>query len=279
MKNIVCNGKLILFDRPLVMAIINATPDSFYDKSRSNNTESVVKAAKKAIEDGADILDIGAYSTRPGADFVSEAEEIKRVRMAISAIKTINNEIPISVDTFRAEVARIAIEECGANIINDVSAGEWDEGMLAMVARLQVPYILMHSKGNPQTMQSMTDYDNFIPDILRFFARKINELRELGFDKEIIIDPGFGFAKTSEQNFELLDNLHILECFECSILVGISRKTMIWKNLGVTPSEALNGTTVLNAIALERGASILRVHDVKECKEAVVLHGLLHNKQ
>ncbi len=275
MKNIVCNGKIFDFQTPMVMGIINATPDSFYDKSRSNSIECVEEACKRAIEHGANILDVGGYSTRPGADFVGEEVEIERVRMAITAIRNVSKDILISVDTFRAEVARVAIEECGANIINDVSAGEWDKGMLEMVAHLQVPYILMHCKGRPETMQSMTDYKHLMPEILKFFAEKIARLRDLGFNSDIIIDPGFGFAKTSEQNYELLNNLRVFECFDCPILVGISRKTMIWKNLNITPAEALNGTSVLNAFALERGADILRVHDVKECREAVELYKLL----
>lgn len=277
-KNIVIKGKVIDTNDPVVMAIINSTPDSFYSGSRHSCTDEVKKTAEKAIKDGAGILDIGGYSTRPGAPEVSEQEEIDRVCMVLGAIREEWPEIPISVDTFRSSVAKISVKEFSADIINDVYGGEMDKTLFATMAELQVPYILMHSKGNPQTMQSMTDYSDFEPDVLRFFSNKIKELRDAGFNKEIIIDPGFGFAKNVEQNYKLLDDLKIFECFNAPILVGISRKSMIFKPLGITPLDALNGTTILNTFAIERGANILRVHDVKEAVEVIKLHKLLKGK-
>ncbi|MGM9794987.1 MAG: dihydropteroate synthase [Candidatus Aphodosoma sp.] len=274
-KNIVIKGNIIDTCNPIVMAIINSTPDSFYSGSRHSCKEEVKKSAEKAINDGASILDVGGYSTRPGAPEVSEQEEIDRVCMALEAIREDWPEIPISVDTFRSSVAKISVKEFKADIINDVYGGEIDKTLFGTMAELQVPYILMHSKGTPQTMQSMTDYSDFESDVLRYFSKKIKELRDAGFNKEIIIDPGYGFAKTVEQNYQLLKDLEIFECFNAPILVGISRKSMIFKPLETTPLEALNGTTILNTFAIERGANILRVHDVKEAMEVIKLHNLL----
>lgn len=278
-KNIVIKGNIIDTSNPIVMAIINSTPDSFYSGSRHSCKEEVKKSAEKAIKDGASILDVGGYSTRPGAPEVSEQEEIDRVCMALEAIREDWPEIPVSVDTFRSSVAKISVKEFKADIINDVYGGEIDKTLFSTMAELQVPYILMHSKGTPQTMQSMTDYSDFESDVLKYFSQKIKELRDAGFNKEIIIDPGYGFAKTVEQNYQLLNDLEIFECFNAPILVGISRKSMIFKSLETTPLEALNGTTILNTFAIERGANILRVHDVKEAMEVIKLHNLLKGKR
>lgn len=277
-KFIVSRGKIIDTSTPAVMAIINITPDSFYAGSRKQEEEEIVRSVRKALDDGAAIIDLGAYSTRPGADTVSPDEEMRRMRLALTAVRSAFPDTTVSIDTYRACVAEMAVGEFGADIINDISAGTLDEAMFPTMARLQVPYIMMHMRGTPQTMQQMTQYDDLIPDILRFFAERTERLRSAGFDREIIIDPGFGFAKTTEQNFELLDNLSVFQCFKAPILVGISRKTMIWKTLGITPDEALNGTTALNCFALERGADILRVHDVKEAVEAVRLFSALHKR-
>lgn len=274
-KLIAFNGHLIDTSLPKIMAIINITPDSFFKNSRANNEESILKSAKYAIENGASILDIGGYSTRPGADTVTEEKEIERVRLALNIIRSNFPNIPLSIDTFRGNVARMAVKEFGVGMINDVSGFEWDENMLNTIVELQVPYILMHSKGDPQTMQSMTKYDDFLSDILQYFAKKIAILREKGFNKEIIIDPGFGFAKTIEQNYTLLRELSVFECFRAPILVGLSRKSMIYKALDCDATEALNGTTVLNSFAIERGANILRVHDVREAAECIKLYNLL----
>lgn len=278
-KNIVIKGNIIDTSNPIVMAIINSTPDSFYSGSRHSCKEEVKKSAEKAIKDGASILDVGGYSTRPGAPEVSEQEEIDRVCMALEAIREDWPKIPVSVDTFRSSVAKISVKEFKADIINDVYGGEIDKTLFNTMAELQVPYILMHSKGTPQTMQSMTDYSDFESDVLKYFSQKIKELRDAGFNKEIIIDPGYGFAKTVEQNYQLLNDLEIFECFNAPILVGISRKSMIFKPLETTPLEALNGTTILNTFAIERGANILRVHDVKEAMEVIKLHNLLKGKK
>ena len=278
-KNIVIKGNIIDTSNPIVMAIINSTPDSFYSGSRHSSKEEVKKSAEKAINEGASILDIGGYSTRPGAPEVTEQEEIDRVCMALGAIREEWPEIPISVDTFRSSVAKISVKEFDADIINDVYGGEMDKTLFSTMAELQVPYILMHSKGNPQTMQNMTEYSDFESDILRYFSEKIKQLRDSGFNKEIIIDPGYGFAKTVEQNYQLLNDLALFECFNAPILVGISRKSMIFKPLEITPLEALNGTTILNTFAIERGANILRVHDVRQAMEVIKLHHLLKNRQ
>lgn len=277
-KLIAFDGHLIDTSAPKIMAIINITPDSFFENSRSNNEKSILKSAKYAIDNGASFLDIGGYSTRPGADFVTEAEEIERIKFALKTIRDKYPDFPISIDTFRAEVAKVAVKEFNVGMINDVSGFEWDENMLDAIIELQVPYILMHSKGDPQTMQTLTKYNDFLSDILQYFAKKIAILREKGFNKEIIIDPGFGFAKTVEQNYTLLRELDIFECFKAPILVGISRKSMIYKPLNIDANSALNGTSILNTLAIERGANILRVHDVKEASEVIKLYNLLGKK-
>lgn len=269
-------GRLLDIDHPQVMGIINVTPDSFFSDSRVTNRDSVIKRAKQMIQDGADMIDIGGYSSRPGACDVSPDEETERVLFGIEAIRSINNEIPISIDTFRASVAESAINS-GADIINDISGGNLDSDMFATVAKLNVPYILMHMRGNPTNMQTLTDYKNLTADIIYDLASKINTLRLAGIS-DIIVDPGFGFSKTLEQNYELLANLPSLsDALNCPLLIGISRKSMITKPLAITPEEALNGTTTINTIALLNGASILRVHDVKEARQTIDLC-LLYNK-
>ena len=263
-------GRLLGIDHPQVMGIINVTPDSFFGDSRVANRDSVIKRAQQMIEDGADMIDIGGYSSRPGASDVPPLEETERVLLGIEAIRTINNEIPISIDTFRASVAEAAIN-AGANIINDISSGNLDSEMFATIAKLNVPYILMHMRGTPTNMQTLTEYNNLTADIIYDLASKINTLRLAGVS-DIIVDPGFGFSKTLEQNYELLANLPSLsDALNCPLLIGISRKSMITKPLAITPEEALNGTTTINTIALLNGASILRVHDVKEAQQAIKL--------
>ena len=251
------------------MGILNITPDSFYSAGRVESEKTLLEKAKHMLEEGAAILDVGGYSSRPGATDISEEEEMNRV---IPSIKLLTAEFPttlISVDTFRANVAVKAIE-AGARMINDISAGELDENMFQVVASLKVPYVAMHMKGNPQNMNSQSKYENLLLGISRYFQNKLFKLHSLGIT-DIVIDPGFGFAKTREQSFYLLDNLEILKSLGAPIMVGISRKSLIYKTLNVNPEEALNGTTVLNTISVLKGASILRVHDVKEAVEIVKL--------
>jgi dihydropteroate synthase len=263
-------GKLLDLDIPRVMGILNVTPDSFYKGSRYTKDCDIVSAAARMLEEGADILDVGGYSSRPGANDVPEAEEGERV---YNAIELIIKEIPqavVSVDTFRSSIARKAVLEYGALMINDISGGEADKEMFNVVENLNVPYILMHMRGNPRTMVKETSYDDVVADILKWMGEKIVTLHSRGV-KDIIIDPGFGFAKTVEQNFEILRRLGEFSVAGLPVLVGLSRKTTVWKTLGIAADEALNGTTVLNTIALMNGASILRVHDVKAAVEAVKL--------
>ncbi len=263
-------GTLIDLEIPRVMGILNITPDSFYEGSRYNSDEDIIKAAVKMMEDGADIIDVGGYSSRPGATDISMEEEGTRV---LKAIKLIRRELPeavISVDTFRADVAMKAVNECGAHIINDISGGHADSRMFSVIEKLNVPYIMMHMKGNPHTMQDNPVYDDVVADILKWFGERIFRLQSAGV-KDIIIDPGFGFGKTVEHNFELLRRLSDFSIAGLPLLVGISRKSMIWKTLGIKADEALNGTTALNAFALSNGADILRVHDVKEAVQTVKL--------
>lgn len=269
-KFINVKGQLMDLSVPKVMGIINITPDSFYKGSRLSSDDEIVRAAFTMISEGADILDIGGYSSRPGAEDVTEKEEGERV---FKALKLILNELPdavVSVDTFRASIARAAVEEYGAAIINDISGGEADPEMFNAVKRLNVPYILMHMRGNPRTMQDFTVYDDVVADILRWFGDRIVRLQSAGV-KDIIIDPGFGFAKNTEQNFEMLRRLGDFAAAGLPLLAGLSRKASIWRTLGISAEEALNGTTVLNTIALINGADILRVHDVKEAVETVKL--------
>lgn len=262
------NGKLIDLGQPQVMGILNVTPDSFYSGSRKQSEEDIRSRVKQIVDEGGQMIDIGAYSSRSGADDVSAEEEMARLRKGMKIVNEIAPDMPVSVDTFRADVAKMCVEELGVGIINDISGGELDKNMFATVAKLGVPYILMHMKGTPQTMQQAPHYDDLMKEILLYFAEKIQQLRDLG-QKDIILDPGYGFAKTIEHNYHLLHHQEMLNVFELPLLVGISRKSMIYRLLGGTPEESLNGTSVLNTIALQKGASILRVHDVKECVEVV----------
>ena len=264
-------GRLFNLSTPQVMGILNVTPDSFYAASRVETEESIRVRVRQIVAEGGSMIDVGAYSSRPGADDVSAEEEMERLRRGVRIVREEAPEVPVSIDTFRADVAKMAIEELGADIINDISGGELDKRMFATVAKLGVPYILMHMKGTPQTMQQAPHYDDLMKEVLLYFAEKIQQLRDLG-QKDIIIDPGYGFAKTLDHNYELLQHQDMLQVFELPILVGVSRKSMIYRLLGCTPDEALNGTTVVNTIALQKGASILRVHDVKEAVEVVTLY-------
>lgn len=268
-----CNDTLVDLSTPKVMGIINVTPDSFYDGSRTETNDAVLRQAEKMLFEGATFLDIGGYSSRPGADHISETEEIKRVLPAVEALVKEFPEAYISVDTFRSKVAKATVE-AGAALVNDISAGYMDSDMIAIVAQLQVPYIMMHMKGSPQTMTTMTDYDNLITEVLHYFSERIALARKAGIN-DIVADPGFGFSKTRKQSFTMLRNLELFEQLDLPILIGISRKSMIYKSLNTTAETALNGTTALHSIALLKGASILRVHDVKEAMECVSLVGNL----
>lgn len=265
------NNKLWEFSIPQIMAIINITPDSFAVSCKSMSEKEVLSCAEKALEDGARILDLGGYSTRPGADEVSAEEEWRRIDMAAGWIRREWPEAIISIDTFRSDVAQKAVEKHGADIINDISGGEIDKEMFATVAQLGTPYILTHMRGTPATMQQQTQYAHFMPEIMDYFQKKVDELHRLGV-KDVILDPGFGFAKTREQNFELLRKMRYLEALNLPILAGISRKSMIYKTLDITPAEALNGTTALHMASLIEGAAILRVHDVKEAQQTIKLY-------
>ena len=267
------SGRLVEYTKPAVMGIVNVTPDSFYGGSRTFLADQVRARVEKLVAEGADFIDIGAYSSRPGADEVSPEEELRRIETGMEQIRKIAPEIPVSVDTFRANVARVAVKNLSVDIINDISGGDLDAEMFATVAELKVPYILMHMRGTPATMQSLTDYgsEGVTANVLRDLAEKVNRLALLGVN-DIIIDPGFGFAKTLDQNYELLAEMEAFHSLECPMLVGVSRKSMITRYLEITSEEALNGTTVINTLALERGAAILRVHDVKEAVEAVKLY-------
>lgn len=264
-----CLGKLIDLTSPKVMGILNVTPNSFYDGGKYSNEESLLLQVERMVCEGATFVDIGAYSSKPSAEFVSEEEEISRLIPVIQLVLKHFPDTLISVDTFRAKVAKLAIEN-GACIINDISAGSLDTKMMLTVAKLNVPYIMMHMKGNPQTMQNMANYENITKEILFYFSEKVAQARSLGIS-DLLIDPGFGFAKTKDQNFEVMNNLALFQMLELPMLVGVSRKSMIYKTLETSPDFALNGTTVLNTIALQRGANILRVHDVKEAVETIKL--------
>ncbi len=266
------SGKLLTLERPIVMGIVNVTPDSFFAGSRIDGERALRTRLDQLVREGAAIADLGAYSSRPGADEVSPEEEMKRLRPALQLLRDEYPTLPVSVDTFRSEVAQMAVEEYGAAIINDISGGGLDPEMYRTVSRLQVPYILMHMKGNPQTMQSHTDYTDVTLEVLDYFIKRIGQLLDLGLH-DIILDPGFGFSKTTEQNYELLAHLDTLtKILRQPLLVGLSRKSMIYRPLGCTPEEALGGTTFLHALALERGAKILRVHDVRPAAEAITLY-------
>lgn len=291
-------GALMDLSSPKVMGIINLTPDSFYSQSRKQTEQEIEQRTLQIVSEGAAFIDVGAYSSRPGADDISEQEEMERLRHGLPIINRVAPNIPVSIDTFRPNVAKMCVLEYGADIINDISgayqpqdestghekngAGSSDDAwlkdvgdMFQTVADLHVPYILMHMKGNPRTMQNNPHYDDLMGEIMLYFSKRINRLHSLGVN-DIILDPGFGFAKTQEQNYQLLANMGELHEFHLPLLVGISRKSMIFRLLDTTPQEALNGTTVLNTIALMKGASILRVHDVRECMEAVKIYNQMN---
>ena len=265
-KSLNCRGKLLDLSTPAIMGILNITPDSFYDGGQITGVDSALRLAESMLIEGALILDIGGQSTRPGAKSINSTEEWKRIGPSLISIKKHFPDAIISIDTFHSDVAKNAVEE-GASIINDISAGEFDKGMFSFVLQRQVPYILMHMKGSPENMQENPQYENVVSEVLNYFINKVSHLKMMGLN-DIIIDPGFGFGKTIDNNFSLLKNLSLFQILDCPILAGVSRKSMITKTLNISPAEALNGTTALNAIALLNGASILRVHDVAEAMEA-----------
>ena len=271
-----CAGKLIDLSIPKIMGILNITPDSFYDGGRYNSDKKILDHVEKMIIDGAIFIDIGAYSSRPGGVDIDENEELKRIIPAIELVNKKFPEIIISIDTFRSKVAEACLNS-GASIINDISASQLDEKMMETIAKYNVPYIIMHMKGNPQNMMDKTNYDDMLQEMIKYFSKKINQAISNKIN-DIIIDPGFGFAKNIKQNYDLLNHLDLLKILDKPIMVGISRKSMIYKSLDSTPEEALNGTTVLNTVALIKGASILRVHDVKEANECIKLIGSLHKQ-
>lgn len=260
-------GRLLELREPQIMGILNVTPDSFYSDSRTPDEAHITDRVRQMMDEGGDMIDIGGYSSRPGADDVTPEEEMNRLRRGLRIVRKLYPEVPVSVDTFRADVARMCIEEEGADIINDISGGMMDRQMFRTVARLGVPYILMHMQGTPDTMQVAPHYDNLRREVMLYFAERIDRLCQMGA-KDIIVDPGFGFGKTLEHNYELMNHLEDFAVFNLPLLVGISRKSMIYKLTGGTPQTSLNGTTVLNTISLVKGAHILRVHDVKAAAEA-----------
>lgn len=266
-----CGGGLLTIDRPLVMGIVNATPDSFYSDSRNADEASLGQRLAQVVGEGADIIDIGGYSTRPGAAEIPVEEEWRRVEQAlVIARRVAGDDAVISVDTFRAEIARRCVLGYGVSIINDISGGDLDVEMFETVAELKTAYVLMHTRGTPATMQTMTRYDDVVADVYSDLLFKIDKLHDMGV-ADIILDPGFGFAKTTEDNFALLDNLEVFSRTGLPVLAGLSRKSMIWRTLGVTPGDSLTGTVALNMCALERGASILRVHDVPAARQTIEL--------
>lgn len=268
-QSIQAQGRLITFEKPLIMGILNVTPDSFFDGGRHNDLDHALRKAEQLLSDGVDIIDIGAYSSRSGAAVISPDEEINRALPVIQELVKRYPDLILSIDTFRANVAEACVQ-AGVHLINDISGGTLDEDMFATVARLQVPYILMHMRGTPETMQTLTEYDDIAIDVATSLGEKVAALRALGV-KDIILDPGFGFSKTIEQNYELLHRVDELHYFGLPILGGISRKSMIYKKLGITPEEALTGTIALNTLLLAKGVQLLRVHDVKEAKQLVDL--------
>jgi len=269
-KSLNCRGKLLDLSHPRIMGVLNITPDSFYDGGRYASDNEIIKQAEQMLNEGADIIDIGGISTRPGAKLLNNKEEIERLDPVLKLVRTKFTDVILSVDTYRSAVARFAVTEYGVDMINDISGGEMDHDMFQTVAGLQVPYVVMHMKGNPETMQSLTDYDDIIGEMAAYFSQKAQQLTDLGVT-DIIIDPGFGFSKTLDQNYFLLKHLHHFQILGLPVLAGVSRKSMIYKALGATPDDALNGTTVLHTLALLQGAHLLRVHDVKEATEAISL--------
>ncbi len=278
MKSLNCRGTLLDLSTPKVMGIINVTPDSFYDGGSTQNIATILEQAETMLKEGATFLDIGGYSSRPGANDISISEELERVLPAIEAILKQFPDAFLSVDTFRSEIARQAVE-AGVSIVNDISAGKLDENMLKTVGSLQVPYIAMHMKGTPQTMKQHVDYSDLLKEVTYYFSERIAAAREQGIN-DIILDPGFGFAKNIVQNFQLLNQLELFDLFDLPLLVGISRKSTIYKTLDVSAKEALNGSTVLHTVALQKGANILRVHDVREAMECIQLtQAVRHNQE
>ena len=269
-RTINVNGQLMELQSPQVMGILNITPDSFYAGSRKQTEADILSRTRQILEEGASIIDIGAYSSRPNADHISPDDEMQRLRTALHLINRDFPDAVISIDTFRADVARMCVEEYGAAIINDISAGRMDEQMFTTIAQLGVPYIIMHMQGTPQDMQTNPHYENLMKEVFFYFSEKVQKLRDLGV-KDIILDPGFGFGKTLEHNYQLMNHLEEFSVFDLPLLVGISRKSMIYKLLESTPEEALNGTSILNTIALLKGANLLRVHDVKAATEAIAI--------
>ncbi len=270
-------GRVVEFDHPQIMGIVNVTPDSFYAGSRTGDSVSVARRVEKMIEDGADWIDIGAYSSRSGALEVTAEEEIRRLRLGMEALRKVDSDIFVSVDTFRAEVADIAVKELGADMINDISGGTLDSDMFAVVAETGVPYVLLHMRGTPSSMQTMTDYTDVTADVLADLQVKLSRLRAMGV-ADVVVDPGFGFAKTLEQNYTLMRDLGMFGLLDCPVLVGVSRKSMIYRLAGKTPDESLFGTVALNVLALERGAAFLRVHDVAAAYDTrAVVEAALNN--
>ena len=271
-------GRQVTIDRPWVMGIVNVTPDSFYSGSRVADDRTLVERVRQMVADGADIIDVGACSTRPGSGQIDAQEEMARLQWALAVIGREMPGVILSVDTYRADVARRCVEQWGVDIINDISGGTMDKAMFPTMAMLKVPYVLMHMRGTPETMTTMTDYGDVAADVLDWLTRRIDELRQMGV-ADVIADPGFGFAKTLEQNYQLLGRLDAFDALDAPLLVGVSRKRMIYMPLGCTADEALNGTTVINTLALERGAHILRVHDVRAAAEAVKLVTLARDNE
>ncbi|MCC9074108.1 dihydropteroate synthase [Flavobacterium sp. F-65] len=265
-----CKGQLIDLSVPKVMGILNVTPNSFFDGGKYDSDQAILTQVEKMLSDGATFIDLGAYSSKPSAEFVSEQEELDRIVPVVQLILEHFPDVLLSIDTFRSEVAKACIEN-GAAIINDISGGNLDDKMFEVIAQYNVPYILMHMRGTPQTMQSLTDYDDIVKEMLFYFSEKVAQARNLGIN-DVILDPGFGFSKTLDQNYEVLQKMELFNVLELPVLAGFSRKSMIYKELNTSQQEALNGTTVLNTISLTKGAKILRVHDVKEAMECVVLY-------
>lgn len=276
-KYINVKGELLDLSQPKVMGILNLTPDSFYADSRKQTEKDIICRVHQILEEGGTFIDMGAYSSRADAEDVSPEEEMRRLRQGLEIVQRECPEALVSVDTFRADVAKMCVEEYGAALVNDISAGDLDAHMFPTIAQLKVPYILMHMQGNPQTMQLNPHYDNPVKEVIRYFAEKIEKLRTLGV-KDLILDPGFGFGKTLKHNYEILDKLEEFQLFQLPVLVGVSRKSMIYKLLNETPEEALNGTTAVHAIALMKGAKILRVHDVKAAVETVRIFNALKDR-
>lgn len=269
-----CKGQLIDLSTPKVMGILNVTPNSFFDGGKYKNQQEILSQVELMLAQGATFIDIGAYSSKPNADFVSVKEEIARIIPVVDLILKHFPKALLSIDTFRSEVAQLTIEN-GAALINDIAAGSLDDQMMAVVAKHNVPYIMMHMRGTPQTMQTTTDYEDIVKEILFYFSQKVHQARSLGIN-DLILDPGFGFAKTTDQNYEVLQKMELFQMLELPLLAGISRKSMVYKPLHSNASEALNGTTVLNTVALTKGAKILRVHDVKEAMECITLYNKLN---